>query len=337
MIAFVWSSVYPLMAGTGGSETYTVGHVRELNKRQIEARIITLGLDEEDGRHSFPDIPFKNMTISDLEKIDDTIVFVNEIVKVKTKHPAFVIFHCSPPKRKRQKEYQEWVKDKEIIVTSNYAAKIWSDYLDLSVQDIHVVYPFAERDFARAKPSQNKKKTQILYAGRLTPEKGVYNLLAALHFLSPLKHTFVFTDAGCHTPAGKIIKTLLKVHPYIKCVPAKTTRPVMAQLMVESDVVVVPTPGESWHETFGMVSVEAQHAGCRVVATTDGGLPETDCGGVIYTKPNNPSMLSKAILKAVDMGRLTPSERNAAVRKFTVKQSVDNLLEVVASVGLEPT
>lgn len=43
--------------------------------------------------------------------------------------------------------------------------------------------------------------------------------------------------------------------------------------------VVMPSNSHYWHETFGIVSVEAQHAGCRVIASDDGGLPVTDCGG----------------------------------------------------------
>lgn len=32
-----------MLAGTGGSETYTAGHVRELLRRGIEAQVVTIG------------------------------------------------------------------------------------------------------------------------------------------------------------------------------------------------------------------------------------------------------------------------------------------------------
>ncbi len=53
----------------------------------------------------------------------------------------------------------------------------------------------------------------------------------------------------------------------------------MAALIASYDIVVLPSNSQYWHETFGIISIEAQlSSGCRVVASDDGGLPETDCG-----------------------------------------------------------
>src|SRR5690606_17314816 len=57
VISFVWSPGIPLPAGTGGSENYTVGQVRELNRRGVDARVVTIGLGTADGRAEFDDIP----------------------------------------------------------------------------------------------------------------------------------------------------------------------------------------------------------------------------------------------------------------------------------------
>jgi hypothetical protein len=40
-------------------------------------------------------------------------------------------------------------------------------------------------------------------------------------------------------------------------------------------VLVMPSYSQYWRETFGVVSIEAQHWGCRVVASGDGNLPES--------------------------------------------------------------
>lgn len=87
---------------------------------------------------------------------------------------------------------------------------------------------------------------------------------------------------------------------------------------------------EHWHETFGIVSIEAQHAGCRVIASDDGGLPETDCGGVVLVGPDNAEALAWGIREAVDSGPLSLAARQDAGMKFTVAQSVDALLHVFA-------
>jgi glycosyltransferase involved in cell wall biosynthesis len=103
----------------------------------------------------------------------------------------------------------------------------------------------------------------------------------------------------------------------------------MAGLMAEHDIVVMPSNGQYWHETFGIVSIEAQHAGCRVVASDDGGLPETDCGDVIFVHPDNSEALALGIRTVIAEGPLPSSQRQAAAAEFTVEQSVNRLLEVL--------
>lgn len=330
MISFVWSSQYPLLAGTGGSETYTVGHVKELRKRGIAARILTLGLGKHDGRKQHPHVPFDSVTLDQLAKLDDTIVFVNELVKVQTKKPAFVIFHCPPPALHVRDVYRKWVADKTVIVTSNFAAKLWGKWFDDDNISVHVVYPFAEHEFDEviSGPYRNARPT-VLYAGRLAPEKGIYTLLAAIHYYGLNGFDFSVTDAGAHTPAGKLLKPLIKAHPRIQLIKACTTRKDMAELIADHDIVVMPTGGCGWQETFGMLSVEAQHAGRRVVAMNDGGLPETNCGGLTLVQPNNAYRLAKAIADTYAMGPLKESERAEAITHFTVEESVDNLLCVL--------
>jgi D-inositol-3-phosphate glycosyltransferase len=104
----------------------------------------------------------------------------------------------------------------------------------------------------------------------------------------------------------------------------------MAALMARHDVVVMPSNSQYWHETFGIVSIEAQHSGCRVVASDDGGLPETDCGGVVLVSPDNAEALAWGIREAANRGPLSAAARYDAGTKFTVGQSVDTLLNVFA-------
>ena len=104
----------------------------------------------------------------------------------------------------------------------------------------------------------------------------------------------------------------------------------MAALMARHDIVVMPSNSQYWHETFGIVSIEAQHSGCRVVASDDGGLPETDCGGIVLVSPDNAEALAWGIREAVDSGPLSAAARRDAGDRFTVGQSVDTLLNVFA-------
>ena len=280
MISFVWSPGQRLPAGTGGSENYTVGQVRELNRRGLDARVVTVGLGAADGREEFDDVPFLAVDrLDDLGRLDDTVVFVSEAPPVATRHPAYQILHVPPPlRRAEQRSVVAGTRDRTLIATSRYAAALWADFLDVSLETVHVVHPFAEPVFAAQRRVRGPEDvTRVLYAGRLTPEKGIYTLLSMWHtdlFEGDDHHVlFTVTTAGSDKPQGAIIERMIRTHPGIEVVPARLTPAGMSALMSEHDVVVMPSNSQYWHETFGIVSIEAQHAGCRVVASDDGGLP----------------------------------------------------------------
>src|SRR5687767_6423242 len=106
VISFVWSPGNPLPAGTGGSENYTVGQVRELNRRGIRAQVVTVGLGAADGRDEFTDVPFLALaTLAEVADLDGTVVFVNEPHLVTTRSPAYVILHNPPPLRDEHRAF----------------------------------------------------------------------------------------------------------------------------------------------------------------------------------------------------------------------------------------
>jgi D-inositol-3-phosphate glycosyltransferase len=92
----------------------------------------------------------------------------------------------------------------------------------------------------------------------------------------------------------------------------------------------MPSNSQYWHETFGIVSIEAQHSGCWVIASDDGGLPETDCGGVVLVNPDNAEALAWGIRTAMNSGSFPLAGRQHAGTMFTVEQSVNTLLAVLA-------
>lgn len=336
MISFIWSPGNRLPAGTGGSENYTAGQVRELTRRGIPAQVVTIGLGADDGRDEFTDVPFRALsTLSEVGDLDGTVVFVNEPHPVSTRSPAFLILHNPPPIRAEKKAFTvEGTRDRALIATSRYAATLWSSYLDVDVATINVVYPFAEPCFAaQPRPGTAPGKTRVLFAGRLSPEKGIYTLLETLHIdiiEQDLDLTFTATTAGADKPQGRIIERLLGEHPGICVVATRRTPATMAALMADHDIVVMPSNSQYWHETFGIVSIEAQHSGCWVIASDDGGLPETDCGGVVLVKPDNAEALAWGIREAVASGPFPPAARQHAGTRFTVEQSVNDLLKVFA-------
>lgn len=336
MISFIWSPGNRLPAGTGGSENYTVGQVRELNRRGARAQVVTIGLGSDDGREEFENVPFHDVaTLKEIGDLDGTVIFVNEAHEVATRTPAYLMLHNPPPIREQHHAFATaGTRDKALVATSRYAAALWAAYLDVDVTTIQVIYPFAEPEFAlQPRAPRPSGKTRVLYAGRLSPEKGIYTLLEMLHLdiiEQDVELSFTATSAGNDKRQGVIIERLLDHHPGISLVAASKSPAAMAAMMAAHDVVVMPSNSQYWHETFGIVSVEAQHAGCRVVASDDGGLPETDCGGLVLVEPDNAEALAAGVRRAVSAGPMTSEARRRAGARFTVGQSAQELLDMLA-------
>jgi D-inositol-3-phosphate glycosyltransferase len=337
MISFVWAGKNPFWAGRGGSENYTAGQVRELMRRGIPTRIITVGFGEDDGRDGFPDIQFKAIdSQEELKDLNDTLVGVIYPIAVPTRRQSYVILHC-PLHSSLGRDPLFNLTDlgrARLLSPSKFAGKMWATTLRLSPRKIAPVYPFAENAFSSIeRPKNTRGKVRILFAGRLTVDKGIYTLLAALHMpsMQTVDFEITATTAASNTDQGPIIRSLLTAHPMVKLVDARKSPAEMAQLMAEHDIVVMPSSNIFWKEIFGIVSVEAQHAGCRVVASNCGGIPETDCGGLMLVKPDDPQALANGIVRAAELGPLTAAERLYATSKFTVKASVDQLLTVMAA------
>jgi D-inositol-3-phosphate glycosyltransferase len=272
--------------------------------------------------------------LKEISNLQGTVIFVNEPHIVETQAKAFLILHNPPPLREKWRSFATvGAKNLTVIATSHYAANLWAEYLPVPRDTIHVAYPFAEPCFSTEVRVPNKKDvTRILFAGRLSPEKGIYTFLETLHIdtiADNNKLIFTATTAGADKPQGKIIQALVNAHPNVTVLQARKTPAAMAELMAAQDIVVMPSNSQYWHETFGIVSIEAQHSGCRVVASNDGGLPETDCGGIILIKPDDPEALAQGINEAIASGPLPDEVRRTAANLFTVEQSVDNLLQVL--------
>jgi glycosyltransferase involved in cell wall biosynthesis len=325
MISFVWSSDVPMLAGTGGSETFTAGQVRELLRRGIRAQIINVKSAKSVSRKDFHDLPIIRLSQDDISSLPGRVVFVNGFFPVATINKSAIFFHTVTYKLTNQKLLQKTVKDKILITNSKYNARSWSEYLNLKRGKIKVVEPFACPEFGKVKRTKPRDTTRVLFAGRLHPEKGIFTILQLFEQMNLADNTFQFNvvAAGQHERIGKIITQIFKDIPEIHLIQPKKSVGEMAKLLAGSDILIMPSVYE---EPFGMLSVEAQHAGCRVVASRIGGLPETNCGLVTFIKPNSSKDLIRGIELAAAKGPTTAKERFLAKQKYTLHESVDKLL-----------
>lgn len=327
MISFIWPSNEAMLAGTGGSETFTAGHVRELVRRGIDAQVVIIGPAIKPSKLSFPDVPFLGLdTKEEISGLPGTVVFINQAYDVPTRHKSIIILHCAVPSAVEQHERKHDVEGKTIIATSIYNAQQWALYLQIPSSTIDVVMPFADPVYGNVRRSKPGKRLRILYAGRLHPEKGIYTILEMMHQyeMEILDVHMSIVMAGQHVKEGKTIARMLQGYKHAKLLDSRKTVASMARLLSRTDILLMPSV---FAEPFGMLSVEAQHSGCRVIASSLGGLPETNCGLLTLVEERNPQALITAIREAKALGLSTSKERKGAINEFTLSKSVDVFLQ----------
>jgi D-inositol-3-phosphate glycosyltransferase len=337
MINFIWPPGEQMLAGTGGSETYTAGQVRELLRRGIEARVVIVGARRplSLSKH-FKGIPFLYVkSKADVAKLEGTLIFVNNFFafagrRNKNQQIAVIVHNVIPNKQQMAAYDIRAMQDKIIIATSFYNAQQWALFLKIPVSHMRVVAPFADPIYDNIHRPKPTKHPRLIFAGRLHPEKGIYTLLETLHRRN-YEHgandwRVSIVAAGLNVESGKTLKSMLKAYPYAQIIPAQTTVKDMARVLARHDVLLMPSV---FREPFGMLSVEAQHAGCRVVASNIGGIPQTNCGLLTLVKPRHPPDLVEGIEEAIALGTVSKKERATACRFFTLEDSVDTLLRVI--------
>jgi D-inositol-3-phosphate glycosyltransferase len=326
VISFVWPKER-FVGWAGGSEVYTLSQIAELRRRGIAARLVVCGEAAESVMCS-SEVPI--LTLRDkneLMQLDDTLVFIMRPIAGlgPLKHPAYVILHVpvSGHDYDDSQFYANGLSGYRPIVTSRFMADHWQSVLGLSAPP-PVMYPSADTVFSEVvRPERTPTTRRALFAGRAAVTKGIYVLFAAMQTLPLCDEDYTMACVK-HSDRGTI-NALIEAHPRVQAIPAQTGRHDMAALYASHDVVVMPS---LWQEPFGMIAIEAQHAGCRVVASDIGGLSETDCGGLILVEPNNPCALAEAMTEALRLGPLTLNERQAAAQRFTAAESVDSLLKI---------
>lgn len=164
----------------------------------------------------------------------------------------------------------------------------------------------------------------ILYCGRIIPQKGVELLIQAAA-ITKKKYPFirvVLVGPSSQTYLRKIISLAKRLHVPLsiagKMKPSLTHRAYWL-----GDCLVFPT---QFKEAFGLVNVEAMASGLPVIASHRGGIPEILKGGngITVRDYRNPQAFSRAIIQLISSPsqkrKLAGAGQRTALQRYSWKR-----------------
>lgn len=217
--------------------------------------------------------------------------FIDHVVRRLSYQPKVVVHYH----RRYKKLIVPHSADVLIAVSENIRDHIRAEYpTQTPVRVIH--NPLPEEIMRRSgKPAAPRQKPVLLFGGGRFQHKGFFDLIQAVETLA--SDTFELRLCGHefadYAPARPEVKVLgfLPTDCFIK-------------LMLDSDVVVVP----SHHESFGLLALEAMYCHRLVIATKNTGLESfCDNRNAILVEPAHPASLAAGIKQALTICRDQPA------------------------------
>lgn len=205
---------------------------------------------------------------------------------------------------------------------------------------IHVVHPGATPLPECSAPERDARRVQyglegfaVVMAGRIEEAKGQYLLIDALAALQRSDVHIYFAGHAMHEGYEAELAARAEAQGVGAQVTFMGFVENVQQLFSAADAVVLATRAE----TFGLVLVEAMHAGCAVIGSNRGGVLEIiDDGetGLLF-ESGNADALATAIQKLYDApdlrGKVAEAGRNKARECFNDPLQFQTLLEVLRS------
>lgn len=211
-------------------------------------------------------------------------------------------------------------------------------------------------------PQPRQNAPQILFVGRISPEKGIHDLIDAFVKVTEKYPQAVLTIVGPHIVVAKEFLFDLQPEPevralepfyslnYLEYLKSKVPPHLASQVIFanslpqkellsyyqKADVAINP----SLSEAFGMSLVEAMATETPVIATKIGGMPEIVDDGVtgLITEPGNTQALAEAIIKIISnppLGRaMGKAGRKKVLKCYSWEQITARLIDNYATMGI---
>ncbi len=169
------------------------------------------------------------------------------------------------------------------------------------------------------------KKPFVFFVGRLTRQKGVFDLVDAMDH-APKGTTLVLATGKPDTPEIEDeLRRVLRRMPNVAWIHQMLEDPDLVSLYNEAAVFACP----SVYEPFGIINLEAMACETPVVATRVGGIKEVVADGEtgLLVPPGDPVRLGKAITRILEEPRLAARMGRAGRKRVLQHFTWDRIAE----------
>ena len=235
-------------------------------------------------------IQHENKIKSDLIEIHNRPIYINKIFGINKN--LVLYFHNDPLDIKGSKSIKDRInilkKTKKIIFISNWVKKRFLKGINKKIiPNKHFL--IIQHSTNKKNILLNKKQNLIIFVGRLNKSKG-YDIFgkAIINILNKYPNWKSIVIGDEHK------EKLIFEHKNLKKLGFQKHNTV-SKFLIKSEICVVCS---RWNEPFGRTALEASSAGCAVIITNKGGLPEASPKALRLNNLNVKN-LENAIIKLI--------------------------------------
>ena len=164
---------------------------------------------------------------------------------------------------------------------------------------------------------------EFVFVGRLTPEKGVRTLIAAMGLTNPCVSLAIVGDG----PLEAEVRSAAASNPRIRYL-GRISQGEVLDLLGRATALIFPS---EWYETFGRVAAEAFARGTPVLAARIGAVAEIveDGRTGFHFQPGDARDLARVIDLAHGSPQKLASMRSEARREFELKYTAERNYELL--------
>ena len=274
-----------------------------------------------------------NIILEDTDKkqlieVHNRPYLVDKISK-RNKYPISLFLHNDPLTMKGSKS----IKDREklletcaaIFCVSKYIRDLFLDGVLKNHNKVHVLYNGVDKKLKRFP----KKKMEILFVGRLVPEKGVHHYVNSIKCIADTFTDWNFGLIGSfklgenkntNQYANRIINKFSKIGSRAIFYGFQNHQFVQNKMKTAS-IIIIPS---IWQEPFGLVAAEAMSNGACVIASKVGGITEIIENNGILIENVDHLKLKKTLIKVLNNRKLLEDYQKKSWNNFRFSSQISS-------------